>query len=105
MYTQTDTRTITCTTCISFCLCFTMRVIMNTCKSLHHTCTVNVQYMYSTCTCTVHVLYMYCTCIVHTHLLILLPSFNLSPIAPLLAALSLPAKSTRLNLLTFSSTV
>ena len=32
----------------------------------------------------------------------LLPSLSLSPSAPLLLALSLPAKSTRLSLLTFS---
>ena len=36
------------------------------------------------------------------YLLMLLPSLSLSPSAPLLLALSLPAKSTRLSLLTFS---
>lgn len=35
----------------------------------------------------------------------LLPSFNLSPAAPVLVALSLPARSTRLNLPTFSPEV
>lgn len=43
-------------------------------------------------------------CINGRYLLMLLPSFSLSPSAPLLLALSLPAKSTRLNLLTFSPT-
>lgn len=47
--------------------------------------------------------------IFHTHivlfyLLMLLPSFKRTPSAPLLLALSLPAKSTRLSLLTFSPT-
>lgn len=47
--------------------------------------------------------------IFHTHivlfyLLMLLPSFKRTPSAPLLLARSLPAKSTRLSLLTFSPT-
>lgn len=37
-----------------------------------------------------------------THLLMLLPSFSLSPAAPVFAARSLPARSTKLSLLTFS---
>ena len=40
-----------------------------------------------------------------THLLMLLPSFRRSPAAPVLAARSLPARSTRLSLLTFSPLV
>lgn len=39
------------------------------------------------------------------YLLMLLPSFSLSPAAPVLVALSLPAKSTRLSLPTFSPDV
>ena len=42
--------------------------------------------------------------IVLFYLLMLLPSFKRTPSAPLLLALSLPAKSTRLSLLTFSPT-
>ena len=42
--------------------------------------------------------------IVPFYLLMLLPSFKRTPSAPLLLALSLPAKSTRLSLLTFSPT-
>lgn len=38
----------------------------------------------------------------YTHLLILLPSLSLSPAAPVLDTRSLPARSTRLILLTFS---
>lgn len=44
------------------------------------------------------------THIVLFYLLMLLPSFKRTPSAPLLLALSLPAKSTRLSLLTFSPT-
>lgn len=41
----------------------------------------------------------------NSYLLMLLPSFSLSPAAPVLVALSLPAKSTRLSLPTFSPDV
>lgn len=40
-----------------------------------------------------------------THLLMLLPSFSLSPAAPVFVARSLPAKSTKLSLPTFSPDV
>jgi len=43
--------------------------------------------------------------ITNSYLLMLLPSFSLSPAAPVLVALSLPAKSTRLSLPTFSPDV
>lgn len=43
--------------------------------------------------------------ITESYLLMLLPSFSLSPAAPVLVALSLPAKSTRLSLPTFSPDV
>lgn len=43
--------------------------------------------------------------ITESYLLMLLPSFSLSPAAPVLVALSLPAKSTKLSLPTFSPDV
>lgn len=43
--------------------------------------------------------------IAESYLLMLLPSFSLSPAAPVFVALSLPAKSTRLSLPTFSPDV
>lgn len=49
-----------------------------------------------------YISYIYC---LFTHLLMLLPSFRRSPAAPVLAARSLPARSTRLSLLTFSPLV
>src|SRR4029434_9690214 len=46
-----------------------------------------------------------CLCVWVSYLLMLLPSFSLSPAAPVFAALSLPARSTKLSLLTFSPLV
>lgn len=47
----------------------------------------------------------FCGCIYVAYLLMLLPSLSRSPAAPVFAARSLPAKSTRLNRLTFSPLV